>query len=602
MNTQKNGRGILCITLLALTFFSGCPGPQDSSPPPVYTVSVAEGITNGAITVNPTSAKEGMGITVTVTPDSGWQLQAGSLKYNDGTDHAITGNTFTMPAANVTVAAVFEPAGGPQYTITIQQATGGSISASVATAAAGQTITVTVTPETGKKLADSGLKYNGTVIPVSGNRGTFTMPAGDVTITAEFVGLASNEHYISVPVTAGGSISVPATGIEGASITVTVSPSVGYQLQTGSLKYNNTVISGPSYTFTMPAANVTVTAVFEKIPYTVTAGTFANGTISIGGGATHYVGDMVTLTVTPAGGYQLQAGSLKYNNIAISGPPYTFTMPAANVTVTGVFEPAGSSQYNITIQQVTGGSISASGATAAADQTVTVTVTPNTGWRLQAGSLKYNGTVISGPPPYTFTMPAANVTVTAAFEKLPIPVSGVSVTPSTAELVAGASLSLTANITPSDAANKGVTWTSSNAGVATVSGSGLTATVNAVGTGSATITAATADGGFTDTCVVTVKIGAGFVVNFNGFGDEAIDLTLSTVNDLSKRNYDGLTVTYTGSGSVTWYIDSQSYGGGTGISVYAGWSDISLGVHYLTAVIEDGTAYASKEITFRVVE
>ncbi|MDR2258716.1 MAG: hypothetical protein LBE14_06165, partial [Treponema sp.] len=131
MANQKTGRGIICITLLALFFFSGCPGPQDSSPPAVYTVSVAAGIPNGVITVNPASAEEGALITVTATPNTGYQLQAGSLKYNDGTDHAITGTAFTMPAANVTVTAVFEPAGAAQYSITIDPSiTDGSISAS----------------------------------------------------------------------------------------------------------------------------------------------------------------------------------------------------------------------------------------------------------------------------------------------------------------------------------------------------------------------------------------------------------------------------------------------------------------------------------------
>ena len=54
---------------------------------------------------------------------------------------------------------------------------------------------------------------------------------------------------------------------------------------------------------------------------------------------------------------------------------------------------------------------------------------------------------------------------------------------------------------PTNTTNQNVTWTSSNTGVCTVN-DGL---VNCVGLGEATITAVSEDGGFTDTCNVTVR-------------------------------------------------------------------------------------------------
>lgn len=56
-------------------------------------------------------------------------------------------------------------------------------------------------------------------------------------------------------------------------------------------------------------------------------------------------------------------------------------------------------------------------------------------------------------------------------------------------------------VTPSDAANKNVTWTSSNTAVATVDS---TQKITGVSAGTATITATTVDGGFTASCEVTV--------------------------------------------------------------------------------------------------
>ena len=80
-------------------------------------------------------------------------------------------------------------------------------------------------------------------------------------------------------------------------------------------------------------------------------------------------------------------------------------------------------------------------------------------------------------------------------------VTGVSVNPATLSLVEGTSDQLRATVTPSDAANKSVSWTSSATAIATVDNTGK---VTAVSAGTATITVKTADGGKTATCAVTV--------------------------------------------------------------------------------------------------
>ena len=64
----------------------------------------------------------------------------------------------------------------------------------------------------------------------------------------------------------------------------------------------------------------------------------------------------------------------------------------------------------------------------------------------------------------------------------------------------GENVQLQATVLPADASDKTVTWTSNDAAVATVNASGLVAALKA---GTATITAATANG-LTATCTVTV--------------------------------------------------------------------------------------------------
>ena len=82
----------------------------------------------------------------------------------------------------------------------------------------------------------------------------------------------------------------------------------------------------------------------------------------------------------------------------------------------------------------------------------------------------------------------------------PISVESVTLDKETLELTEGESVTLKATVTPDNATNKTVTWTSSNASVASVDASGK---VTAVAAGSATITAKAGDK--TATCAVTVK-------------------------------------------------------------------------------------------------
>jgi len=82
-----------------------------------------------------------------------------------------------------------------------------------------------------------------------------------------------------------------------------------------------------------------------------------------------------------------------------------------------------------------------------------------------------------------------------------IPVTGVTLKSSTSILV-GHTETLYAIIEPENATNKNVTWSSTNTAVATVSSGGV---VTGVNDGTAIIIVTTKDGGYLDTCTVTVS-------------------------------------------------------------------------------------------------
>ena len=81
--------------------------------------------------------------------------------------------------------------------------------------------------------------------------------------------------------------------------------------------------------------------------------------------------------------------------------------------------------------------------------------------------------------------------------------SSISLNKVSATLYLNQTLQLAATVSPSNATDKSVVWSSSNNSIATVSSTGL---VTAIATGNATITATTADGSdLSATCVITVK-------------------------------------------------------------------------------------------------
>ena len=96
---------------------------------------------------------------------------------------------------------------------------------------------------------------------------------------------------------------------------------------------------------------------------------------------------------------------------------------------------------------------------------------------------------------------SVSVTVKKASEPQKVSVTAVSLNKSTLSLKVGESSTLRATISPSDATDKGVIWTSNRTSVATVSSSGV---VTGKAAGTAVITVRTNDGGKTSTCNVTV--------------------------------------------------------------------------------------------------
>ena len=209
-----------------------------------YSINVVQPA-NGSVAASATSATAGTTVKLTATPAEGYTLDYFTL---DGA--RINGNTFIMPARNVDVSAVFT---ANAYSITVVQPTGGSVAASATSATAGTTIELTANPAEGYTLdyfTLDGARINGD---------TFIMPARNVDVSAVFT---ANAYSITVVQPANGTVSASKlSAFFGEAVELTAVPDEGYEL-------SHYVVNGAANnggTFTMPARDVIVTAVFTKV-------------------------------------------------------------------------------------------------------------------------------------------------------------------------------------------------------------------------------------------------------------------------------------------------------------------------------------------------
>ena len=167
-----------------------------------FTISVNAPPTGGTITTNRTKANEGDEIIVTVTPKTGYQMKAGSLRYAFSAPGAayttITGNSFKMPGGDVSITCDWETA-----STTVNGITAFSING-IAAAVNNTTNTITITMPRGTDvtkltpvIATNGVK---SLTPGSGVTVDFT---NAVTYTAAMEDGSSKTYTVTVYVDKG---------------------------------------------------------------------------------------------------------------------------------------------------------------------------------------------------------------------------------------------------------------------------------------------------------------------------------------------------------------------------------------------------------------
>jgi len=209
----------------------------------------------------------------------------------------------------------------------------------------GEVVDVSVTPATGYEFVN-WTAPTGTFADANSATTTFTVPAKDVTVTANFELIDYNVSLSVDPVNSG---TTTGSGIYnmGDPVTLTATPEDGYTFVnwTDDDDGDSIVSTNTTYNFTMPASNVNYTANFEISRYTLSMSEdpTAGGTATDETGNSPYTeGTSVSILATPASGYEFlywttPGGTYDANFDDANNPSTTFNMPAENITVTARF-------------------------------------------------------------------------------------------------------------------------------------------------------------------------------------------------------------------------------------------------------------------------
>lgn len=382
------------------------------------------------------------------------------------TEKAKTVYTFTMPDGDVTINV---EKNAKTYEVKVADANKDTLKitspeADLDKVAEGTSVTVVATPKDGYTLTADGVvvtygnnqTLKATPDTEKANTYTFAMPAGDATVSAAF------EEVKKYNVTVAGTVENGTVGVEPKTaaakdvVTVTVTPNTNFKYTDGSLKATYTdggtkkeindfkAVDGKenTYTFEMPAADVTVSAEFEEIAtetYTVTVTKGGDGKVTVNGQETEKLeglksNDTVTLKINPIdtdtlltqlAGVTVTSGKVDVSTTKVDENTYTFKMPDGDVNVSVQFTTV---EYSIvtTADPAEGGTITVTvnGKSelkrAPKDAEMAVTVTPNTGYELELarhGQTSITDKVKDGGT-YTVGMSDCNFEIIAEFKKI----------------------------------------------------------------------------------------------------------------------------------------------------------------------------------------
>ena len=319
------------------------------------------------------------------------------------------------------------------YTITMTHSGSGKAELYNAAAGAGESVYFLADPEPGYQVSFEKCGYrtatgqedpNIRLYYIGANVYELVMPAGDVLLELEFVKITTSSHDVRLTVSEGGMASVDRkTAKKGESLFVEVITGPGYsspsvRARSGGREeagyYLGTVEGARLYEVFMPNGDLEILVNFERNgPYAITTRVEKSGGSLELSHQSAYELETVTVTARPDRGYQLSSiRSSRAQLTRIRENVWTFQMPRHKEELCAVFE-AIVYPVSVSMELSKGGTACLDTAGAVIGQTVTLTCSPDAGYRVA----RITGAKVTdhGGNTYSFVMDAAPVELKVLF-------------------------------------------------------------------------------------------------------------------------------------------------------------------------------------------
>ena len=368
---------------------------------PAHIVSVSVSPPAGGTVSGGGSYAEGASVTVTATPNSGYNF----VNWTENGTEISTDVTYTfnMGTINRTLVANFAVI-THNISVSANPAAGGTVTGG-GSYAEGAAVTVTATANSGYNFVN--WTEGGTEVSTSATY-TFTLNTTDRTLVANYAAIT---HSVSVSANppAGGTVSGGGSYVEGATVTVTATANSGYNFVNWT--ENGTEVStDATYNFNMETTNRTLVANYAAITHSVSVlpNPAAGGTVS--GGGSYDEGTSVMVTATANSGYKFVNWTENGTEISTDAT-YNFNMGTTDRTLVANFA-AITHSVSVSANPSEGGTVTG-GSTYAEGDSVTVTATSSSGYNFV--NWTEGGTEVSTDTSYTFTLGTSDRILVANF-------------------------------------------------------------------------------------------------------------------------------------------------------------------------------------------
>ena len=400
---------------------------------------------HGEISVSPSLAASGEAVTVTVSPDEGFQVASISVMRNGFLIKSVIGSsktmTFTMPEGTVTVSAKLEAieqdaAERSWYVTLLKPNGGGTLSASGNRAQKGEMVKIYAKPYQGYRVdsvsATDGYGRTWELAQTANTTWELYMPDSDVTVSATFI--KNNEYRVSANKPEHAEVYYFYKWAEGSNPTVTVDCERGYSVTSikASSAFGSVDLSGPEiipdglrWSFVMPASDVAIditvgpTATAQPIEFT-------SSNCDVLAPNQAEPGETVSFFARPKNGYYFRSSSVRAyakdgSDISLTtdgNDCYYFTMPDSPVSL----ECSAYSNVDYEVKLFSNGSAHINKPSAMPGEQVTLTVAVDKGYEVkEIAVVDEDGRKLSLTPAgnntWTFIMPEGKISVDGVIDK-----------------------------------------------------------------------------------------------------------------------------------------------------------------------------------------